>query len=95
MRCGVYFVIICSSSLLLIVPREGFAASLWHFLGVVTYIFSVYIYMSIPKHIEFKFSPLTLSSLQTDTSTFVNSADPDQTSSLIRIYTVSNLAIDL
>ena len=34
--CGVYFVIICSSSLLLLVPREDCASCLWHFLGIIT-----------------------------------------------------------
>ena len=34
---GNYFVIICSSSLLLLVPHEGCALYFWHFLGTFTY----------------------------------------------------------
>ena len=36
--CGICFVIVCSLSLILLVPREGCASWLSHFLGIFTYI---------------------------------------------------------
>ena len=38
--CGICFDIVCSSSLLFLVPQEGSASWLWHFLGVFLYICS-------------------------------------------------------
>ena len=35
--CGICLVIICSSSLLLLVPWVGCASCLWHFLGIFTF----------------------------------------------------------
>ena len=37
--CGISFVIVCSLSLLLLVPREGCSLLLWHFLFIFTYTF--------------------------------------------------------
>ena len=39
--CSVCSVLICSSSLLLLVPREGCSSWLRHFLGIFTYIFTI------------------------------------------------------
>ena len=38
-------IIICSSPLLLLAPRECFASCLWHFLGIFIYIYAVLILM--------------------------------------------------
>ena len=38
-------------------------------------------------------SGLTLTSLKTNTDTFINSADPDETSRLLRIHIVCNFVI--
>ena len=42
------FVHICSSYILLLVPREGCASWLWHFLGIFTYIF-VNVFGALPE----------------------------------------------
>ena len=65
--CGVCFVLICSSSLLLLMPWEGCESRLWHYLGIFTYSFDLQLFSFsrlcsfLTKGIHFKILSLELS----------------------------------
>ena len=64
-QCGVFSALICSSSLLPLMPWKGFAPWLWRFLCIFTYIFLLSSKYTLPilrmigsKYLEVKSCPL-------------------------------------